>query len=111
MSELWPGLPCAGENALKDAVEAGWGVRATASESEGIIGLRDVSKSESDSSFVQSINSSMGVGMSACALFVLCLLLLLLHPVLAPHLHSFVHFFRCTCACLTLALQFVVGHG
>ena len=65
--------PCWRE-CIKDAVEAGWGVRATVSESERIIGLRDVSKFESDSSFVQSINSSMGVGMSACARAVCALL-------------------------------------
>ena len=40
-------------------------VPANASESVGIIG--HVSKSEFDSSFVHSINSSMGVDLSACA--------------------------------------------
>ena len=55
----------AGETALKNlvskrAVASRW-VRATASENEGIIGLRSVLKSRYDSVFSPSINSSMGV--------------------------------------------------
>ena len=55
----------------------------TAGESTGILGLRKIS--ESGSPLFQSINSSMGVGMPALAGAVCArLLLLLLHPVLAP---------------------------
>ena len=64
-------LPCAGETELKNLVskraEANRWVRATTSESEGIIGLRLVSKSRFDAVFAPSINSSMGVDLSACA--------------------------------------------
>ena len=56
----------AGITALEGAVKASRWVRATASESVGIIGLRHVSKSEIDSAFVPSIISS-GVDLSACA--------------------------------------------
>ena len=104
VSESGSRVTRAGITALKGAVEAGRCVRATASESEGIIGLRHVSKSEFDSSFVQSINSSMGVGW--CFACCCCLHTLFLHLTC-----TFVPCFRCTCVCLTLALQFVVGHG
>ena len=72
-------LPCAGETepknfvseragitALEDSIKASRWDRATASESEGIIGLRRVSKSRFDSAFAPSINSSMGVDLSVC---------------------------------------------
>ena len=80
VSESKSRLPCAGETELKSlvperagitalegAVKASRWVRATASESVGIIGLRHVSKSQFDSLFVPSIDSSMGVDLSACA--------------------------------------------
>ena len=71
LSESTSRLPCADETELKNLVskraEASRWVRATSSESEGITGLRRVSKSRFDSVFAPSINSSMGVDLSACA--------------------------------------------
>ena len=67
VSESGSRVTRAGITALKGAVKASRWVRATASENEGIIGSRRVSKSRFDSVSTPSINSSMGVDLSACA--------------------------------------------